>query len=339
MKPHFNAYVVRKEEQGGVKAAVEQLKKEDLPNGDVTVQVQYSSVNYKDGLATLEKGGVVREYPMVPGIDLAGTVEESVSGRFAPGDRVISTGFEPGVSHYGGYSEYARLRSEWLVPLPPGLSEKEAMAIGTAGFTAALSVDALLQAGVTPERGKVLVTGATGGVGSMAVAILAKLGFEVTASTGKKDQEEQLLRDLGASDVISREEADAPAKGAMGKQLWAGVVDPTGGPALAERLKQIQYGGAVAVSGLTGGTAFESTVLPFILRGIQLIGIDSVYCPMERRERLWKLLGGEWKPERALELGIQEISLDQLPQTLETILQGGAVGRTVVNIISDLPSE
>lgn len=162
MKNHFNAYVVRKEEQGGVKAGIEQLKKEDLPNGDVTVQVQYSSVNYKDGLATLEKGGVVREYPMVPGIDLAGTVEESVSGRFAPGDRVISTGFEPGVSHYGGYSEYARLRSEWLVPLPPGLSEKEAMAIGTAGFTAALSVDALLQAGVTPAMGKILVTGATG---------------------------------------------------------------------------------------------------------------------------------------------------------------------------------
>ncbi|WP_145408793.1 acrylyl-CoA reductase family protein [Paenibacillus xylanexedens] len=331
MENTFPAYVVRKEQDGAVKAAIEQLRKEDLPNGDVTLQVQYSSVNYKDGLATIEKGGVVREYPIVPGIDLAGTVEESVSGRFAPGDRVISTGFEPGVSHFGGYSRYARLRSEWLVPLPPGLSEKEAMAIGTAGFTAALSVDAMVQAGVTPEMGKILVTGATGGVGSMAVAILAKLGYEVTASTGKKEQQEQLLRDLGASHVISREEADMPAKGALGKQLWAGVVDPVGGAALAERLKQIQYGGVVAVSGLTGGTAFESTVLPFILRGIQLIGIDSVYCPMERRERLWKLLGDEWKPDRALKLGIQEITWDQLPQTLGAILQGEAVGRTVVN--------
>ncbi|MCM3175381.1 acryloyl-CoA reductase [Paenibacillus sp. MER 99-2] len=331
MENTFPAYVVRKEQDGAVKAAIEQLRKEDLPNGDVTLQVQYSSVNYKDGLATIEKGGVVREYPIVPGIDLAGTVEESVSGRFAPGDRVISTGFEPGVSHFGGYSRYARLRSEWLVPLPPGLSEKEAMAIGTAGFTAALSVDAMVQAGVTPEMGKILVTGATGGVGSMAVAILAKLGYEVTASTGKKEQQEQLLRDLGASHVISREEADMPAKGALGKQLWAGVVDPVGGAALAERLKQIQYGGVVAVSGLTGGTAFESTVLPFILRGIQLIGIDSVYCPMERRERLWKLLGDEWKPDRALELGIQEITWEQLPQTLGAILQGEAVGRTVVN--------
>lgn len=171
----------------------------------------------------------------------------------------------------------------------------------------------------------------------MAVAILAKLGFQVTASTGKKDQEESLLRNLGASEVITREEADAPAKGAMGKQLWAGVVDPTGGPALmGSKTDSIRR--AAAVSGLTGGTAFESTVLPFILRGIQLIGIDSVYCPMERRERLWELLGGEWKPERALELGIREISLDQLPHTLETILQGGAVGRTVVNTISDLPS-
>ncbi|NUU76267.1 acrylyl-CoA reductase family protein [Paenibacillus xylanilyticus] len=339
METIFPAYVVRNDEQGGVKAAVEQLKKEDLPNGDVTVQVQYSSVNYKDGLATIEKGGVVREYPMVPGIDLAGTVEESVSGRFAPGDRVISTGFEPGVSHFGGYSRYARLRSEWLVPLPPGLSEKEAMAIGTAGFTAALSVDALLRAGVTPEMGKVLVTGATGGVGSMAVAILAKLGFEVTASTGKKKEQETLLTDLGASQVISREEADAPAKGAMGKQLWAGVVDPTAGPAMEERLKQIQYGGAAAVSGLTAGSKFESTVFPFIIRGVQLIGIDSVYCPMEQRERLWNLLGGEWKPDRALELGIQEISWAQLPHTLENILQGGAVGRTVVNTMGDVPAE
>ncbi|MGQ8871850.1 acrylyl-CoA reductase family protein [Paenibacillus sp. TSA_86.1] len=335
MKEQFQAYVIRKDASTGVTASIEELKKEDLPNGDVTVRVHYSSVNYKDGLASKENGGVVRNYPMVPGIDLAGIVEESVSGRFAPGDRVISTGFEPGVSHYGGYSEYARLQSEWLVPLPQGLSEKEAMAIGTAGFTAALSVDALLHAGVAPDMGKVLVTGATGGVGSMAITILAKLGFEVTASTGKKQQEEALLRSLGAAEVISREEADAPIKGAMGKQQWAGIVDPTAGPALAERLKQVQYGGAVAVSGLTGGNGFESSVYPFILRGIQLIGIDSVYCPMERRERIWNKLGGEWKPERALTLGIQENTLEQLPHTLENILQGGAVGRTVVRILSE----
>lgn len=335
MKEPFQAYVIRKDDQEGVTANIEPLKKEDLPNGDVTIQVHYSSVNYKDGLASKENGGVVREYPIVPGIDLAGTVEESVSGRFAPGDRVISTGFEPGVSHYGGYSEYARLRSEWLVPLPQGLSEKEAMAIGTAGFTAALSVDALLHAGITPQMGKILVTGATGGVGSMAIAILAKLGFEVTASTGKKQQEEALLRSLGAAEVISREEADAPLKGVMGKQKWAGIIDPTAGPALGERLKQIQYGGAAAVSGLTGGNNFESTVYPFILRGIQLIGIDSVYCPMERRERIWNKLGGEWKPDRALALGVQEITLKQLPHTLTNILQGGAVGRSVVRMLTE----
>ncbi|PYE52112.1 acryloyl-CoA reductase [Paenibacillus barcinonensis] len=335
MKEQFQAYVLRQHDQEGVTASIEQLKKEDLPNGDVTVQIHYSSVNYKDGLATLEKGGVVRQYPMVPGIDLVGTVEESVSARFAPGDRVISTGFEPGVSHYGGYSEYARLQSEWLVPLPQGLSEQEAMAIGTAGFTAALSVDALIHAGISPDMGKILVTGATGGVGSMAIAILAKLGYTVTASTGKKQQEEALLRSLGASEVISREEADAPIKGAMGKQQWAAVVDPTAGPALAERLKQVQYGGAVAVSGLTGGSDFESTVFPFILRGIQLMGIDSVYCPMTKRERIWAKLGGEWKPDRALALGVREITLGQLPHTLENILRGGAVGRTVVRICSE----
>ena len=339
MKEQFQAYVIRKDDQEKVTANIELLKKEDLPNGDVTVQVHYSSVNYKDGLASIEKGGVVRNYPMVPGIDLVGTVEESVSGRFAPGDRVINTGFESGVAHYGGYSVYARLRSEWLVALPQGLSAKEAMAIGTAGFTAALSVDALLQAGITPEAGKILVTGATGGVGSMAIAILSKLGFQVTASTGKKQQEESLLRSLGAVEVITREEADAPVRGAMGKQVWAGIVDPTAGPALAERLKLVQYGGAVAVSGLTGGNDFESTVFPFILRGIQLIGIDSVYCPMERRERIWNLLGGDWKPDRALALGVKEITMEQLPDTLSNILQGGAVGRTVVRVSSQLPME
>ncbi|MEN1984881.1 acrylyl-CoA reductase family protein [Paenibacillus hubeiensis] len=339
MNTSFPAYVVRQDEQGRVHAAIEQLRKEDLPNGDVSVHVQYSSVNYKDGLAAAEKGGVVRHYPMVPGIDIAGVVEESVSGSFAPGDRVISTGYEPGVSHFGGFSRYARLSSEWLVPLPPGLSEKEAMAIGTAGFTAALSVDALLHAGVKPAMGPVLVTGATGGVGSMAVAILSRLGFEVTASTGKKAEQEPLLKRLGAAHVISREEADAPAKGALGKQLWAGIVDPTAGAGLAERLKHVRYGGAAAVSGLTGGPSFESSVFPFILRGVQLIGIDSVYCPMERRERIWKLLGGQWKPERALELGIQEISWAQLPQTLETILKGGAVGRSVLNTMTEPPME
>lgn len=334
IKTPFKAYVVCKDEEG-FRAGIEELTLSDLPEEAVTIQVEYSSVNYKDGLASTENGKVVRAYPIIPGIDLAGTVVSSTDDRFKQGDKVLATGYGLGVQHYGGYSPYAKLPADWLVPLPEGLTTKEAMAIGTAGFTSAMSVEALLQAGVTPEMGPILVAGASGGVGSMAISILAQLGFDVIASTGKKNNEEQLLRQLGANEVISREDAYQKDKGALSPERFAGVIDPVGGSALNSVLASVQYGGAVALSGMTGGNTFESTVFPFILRGVSLVGIDSVYCPQNRRLKLWKLLGKEWKPETALSQGVNEITLEELPHTLSRILEGRAVGRSVVRLIID----
>ncbi|WP_438350221.1 acryloyl-CoA reductase [Paenibacillus sp. FA6] len=327
----FQAFMIRKDDQG-FRSGVETLNIDQLPEGDVTVEVEYSSVNYKDGLANSSEGRIVKSYPFIPGIDLAGTVVESNHPRFQSGDVVLCTGFGLGEVHFGGYSRLARVSGDWLVSLPQGLNSKEAMGIGTAGFTAALSVERLILNGLTPERGPVLVTGATGGVGSVAVNILAQLGFEVVASTGKVDTQSEWLQQLGATLVVSREEIIAPPKGVLAKERWAGVVDPVGGSHLAGLLKTVQYGGGVALSGLTGGGSFESTVYPFILRGIQLLGIDSVYCPMEHRQAIWTKLGAAWKPVKVLEGGITEISLHELPDVLENILQGGAVGRTVVKL-------
>lgn len=325
----FNAFVVRKDESG-FRSGMETLGMEQLPAGDVTIRVSCSGVNYKDGLASIPDGKIVRRYPFIPGIDLAGTVVASDHPSFKEGDEVLCTGFELGVSHEGGFSEYARVKGEWLVPLPSGLSAMEAMGIGTAGFTAGLSVSELIRNGVKPEDGPVLVTGATGGVGSMAVAILARLGYEVTASTGKADAERNWLIEIGARTVISREETEAPSKGALSGERWAACVDPVGGAGLAGLLKQMRYGGAVALSGLTGGTSFDGTVYPFILRGIKLLGIDSVFCPMETRQEIWGKLASEWKPEKALTSGIHEADLRDLPAVLGKILKGGAVGRTVI---------
>jgi acrylyl-CoA reductase (NADPH) len=328
---NFQAFMIHKDEQG-FRSGVETLNLDQLPEWDVTVQVEYSSVNYKDGLANSPDGRIVKSYPFVPGIDLAGTVVESSHPRFQPGDAVLCTGYGVGESHFGGYSRYARVNGDWLVSLPKGLDFKEAMSIGTAGFTAALSVDSLILNGLKTELGPVLVTGATGGVGSVAVSILAQLGYEVVASTGKVDTQREWLQQLGATSVVSREEVIAPTKGVLAKEQWSGVVDPVGGSNVSGLLKMVQYGGGVALSGLTGGSNFENTVYPFILRGIQLLGIDSVYCPMERRQDIWKKLGAEWKPAKLLDGGITEISLHELPGVLETILQGGAVGRTVVKL-------
>ncbi|GIP21520.1 acryloyl-CoA reductase [Paenibacillus sp. J22TS3] len=331
MQSAFRAFVVARDESG-FRAGVEQVGINALPEGDILVRVQYSSVNYKDGLASIPDGKIVQRYPFIPGIDLAGEVIESANGEFSPGDRVLCTGYGLGVSHEGGYAEYARLPAAWLVRLPEGLTAKEAMTIGTAGFTAALSVDRLLRAGLAPENGPVLVTGATGGVGSMAVDILSKLGFEVTASTGKAPQE-ALLRGLGAAEVISRADlAASAAAGALGRERWAAVVDPVGGPGTGELLKVVRYGGAIAVSGMTGGGKFESTVFPFILRGVQLLGIDSVMCPAQLRQSIWDRLAGEWKPVRALKQAVTEVELEQLPQALEAVLAGRSVGRQVVRI-------
>ncbi|GIM47958.1 putative quinone oxidoreductase YhfP [Collibacillus ludicampi] len=326
----FRALVVDKKEDRFT-VEIKSLTFSDLPKGDVTIQVAYSSVNYKDGLAAIPNGNIVRSYPFVPGIDLAGTVISSDDPRFREGDKVLATSYEIGVSHYGGFSQYARIPAEWVVPLPEGLSLKEAMVFGTAGFTAALSIQRLEEFGLHPDLGSVLVTGATGGVGSFAVAMLSKLGYEVVASTGKASEHEYLLR-LGAKQVIPREELIPEKIRPLDKQRWAGAVDPVGGRTLAYILSTLKYGGSVAVSGLTGGSDLQTTVFPFILRGVNLIGIDSVYCPMEIRVNLWKRMATDLKPETLLTDIAQDVTLDELPEVLSRILKGEIRGRTIVKL-------
>ncbi|MDI3257122.1 MAG: acryloyl-CoA reductase [Kyrpidia sp.] len=329
MTTRFRAWVAEKPEDS-VSLNLRERTLDELPAGDVTIRVAYSSVNYKDGLTVSSTGRVARAYPLVPGIDLAGTVTDSKDSRFRAGDEVIVTGYELGVAHDGGFSEYARVPGDWVVPLPEGLSLKEAMVLGTAGFTAALSVYRLEEHGLGPDRGPVLVTGASGGVGSVAVAILAKQGYTVAASTGK-DQAREYLRALGASEVLTREEVSAESRKALEKERWAAAVDPVGGKTLAYLLRTTRYGGAVALSGLTGGGTVETTVYPFILRGVSLLGIDSVYCPMDIRREIWARLAGPWKPAGLGDIGY-EIPMEELPKTLEEILQGKVRGRTVVKL-------
>ncbi|WP_066318976.1 acryloyl-CoA reductase [Bacillus sp. FJAT-29814] len=330
MSEAFKALVVNKQENDFT-VKLQELTLSDLPEGEVLIRVQYSSVNYKDSLASIPEGNVVKSYPMIPGIDFAGVVVSSEDPRFKEGDEVIATSYEIGVSHFGGYSEYARIPAKWVVPLPEGLTLKEAMIIGTAGFTAALSIQRLEENGVTPDKGEVLVTGATGGVGSFAVAILAKLGYQVVASTGKASQHE-FLNQLGAQSVVSREEIYDGKIRALGKQNWAAAVDPVGGEPLASLLSQINYGGSVAASGLTAGVKVPTTVFPFILRGVNLLGIDSVYCPMETRLKIWGRLATDFKPRDMENLLQQEVTLEQLPSVLPTLLKGEATGRTIVKL-------
>ena len=327
---NFKAFMVNKNEEDFT-AEVKILRLEELPAGDVLIKVAYSSVNYKDGLASIQNGKIVRSYPFIPGIDLAGTVVRSDDSRYKEGDEVIATSYEIGVSHYGGFSEFARIPEDWIVPLPEGLSLKEAMVYGTAGFTAALSVHRLEENGLTPEKGKVLVTGATGGVGSVAVAMLAKRGYQVVASTGK-EAEHDYLREIGAAEIISREELAGEKFRPLDKQLWAAAVDPVGGKTLSSILSKLDYNGSVAVSGLTGGTDVPTTVFPFILRGINLLGIDSVYCPMETRKLLWQRMASDLKPEGLLETIQNEVGLEELPGVLSSILKGKNRGRTIVKM-------
>ncbi|MDR7238259.1 NADPH:quinone oxidoreductase family protein [Neobacillus drentensis] len=330
MEESFKAFVVDKRESDFT-VNIKELTIQDLPAGDVLIKVSYSSINYKDGLASTPDGKIVRSYPFIPGIDLAGVVVRSNDARFKEGDEVLATSYEIGVSHFGGYSEYARIPADWVVPLPEGLSLKEAMIYGTAGFTAALSVQRLEENGVTPNKGSVLVTGATGGVGSIAVAILAKRGYHVVASTGKQSEHDFLI-DLGASEILSREDVTGEKIRALDKQLWAAAVDPVGGKTLASILSKINYNGSVAVSGLTGGGDVPTTVFPFILRGINLLGIDSVYCPMETRIALWKRMGTDYKPDHLLKVMTKEVTLEELPSYLSAILKGEARGRTIVRL-------
>ncbi|GGK17782.1 putative quinone oxidoreductase YhfP [Caldalkalibacillus thermarum] len=325
----FRALVVNKTDESFT-VGIETLSLDDLPEGEVTIRVAYSSVNYKDGLAVIPNGKILTRYPMIPGIDLAGTVVRSTDPRFKEGDEVIATSYDIGVSHEGGFSEYARVKADWVVPLPEGLTLKEAMVLGTAGLTAALSVHELEAHGITPDKGPVLVTGATGGVGSLAVAMLAKRGYHVVASTGK-ETEHGYLHQLGAREIIHRQELTPEKIRPLDKRRWAGAVDPVGGKTLAYVLSTMDHGGAVAVSGLTGGTEVNTTVFPFILRGVKLLGIDSAYCPMALRRTIWKRLASDLKPDHLADI-TEEITLDQLPETLDLILQGKLRGRKVVNL-------
>ncbi|ALC82700.1 MULTISPECIES: NADPH:quinone oxidoreductase family protein [Bacillus] len=334
MTQTFDALIVNKHDEKFT-VGIDRLSSKDLPEGEVLIRVHYSSVNYKDSLAAIPNGNIVKKYPFVPGIDLAGVVVSSDDSRFQEGDAVIATSYDIGVSHYGGYSEFARIPADWIVPLPKGLTLREAMIIGTAGFTAALSIQDLEQNHLSPQKGKVLVTGSTGGVGSFAVALLSSLGYEVEASTGK-ESEEDYLKGLGASSIVSRDKVYNGTLKALGKQEWAAAVDPVGGEPLASILSQLQNGGAVAVSGLTAGTKVPTSVFPFILRGIKLLGIDSVYCPMETRMKVWERLATDLKPANLEDFIHQEVTLHELPDALPTLLKGQVRGRTLVKISSNI---
>ena len=330
MSTTFRAYVVNKTDEGFT-SGLRELTQADLPSGEVLIKVAYSSVNYKDGLASIPNGRVVRSYPLVAGVDMSGVVVESSDPHFKPGDEVLATSFDLGVSHSGGFSEYARVKAAWIVPLPKGLTLQEAMALGTAGFTAALAVHQLEKMGLKPQNGPVLMTGATGGLGSIAISICKTLGYTVAASTGK-ESEHAYLRDLGADTILSRQETSAESNRPLEKELWAGSVDAVGGSTLAYLLRTTKPWGSVASCGNTGGPNVSTTVFPFILRGVNLLGIDSAYCPMELRRQIWEHLASDYKPKSLLSTIAHEVPFDELPQALATILKGGVKGRTIVKI-------
>jgi acrylyl-CoA reductase (NADPH) len=299
----------------------------DLPDGDVTIRVDWSSVNYKDALATIPEGQVARISPLVPGVDLAGEVVEGD----AAGTQVLVTGYELGVAHHGGWARYARVPAAWVVPLPDGLSTRQAMILGTAGLTAGLSIHALEQHGLTPDDGPVLVLGASGGVGSTAVGALATAGYEVHAATGKQD-EHDYLRGLGAAGIVDRAEVTAESGRPLESQRWAATVDPIGGAGTAYALRTTTYGGAVAVSGLTAGPKLDTTVLPFILRGVSLLGIDSVMASTEARQAVWNRLATDLRPRGLDDAIAREVDLEGVELVLDALLAGNAVGRTVVRL-------
>jgi NADPH2:quinone reductase len=306
-----------------------QTSLDELSPGDVVIDAEYSSVNYKDALAATGAGKILRKFPLIGGIDVAGTVESSSDSRFRTGDKVVVTGFDLGVAHDGGYSEKVRVPADWIVPLPSGLSTFDAMAIGTAGFTAALSIVEMERNGLTPSRGPVIVTGATGGVGSIGVACLAARGYKVTALT-RKDSEHDYLRSLGAADILSAGTLQMGTK-PLEKTTWAGAIDPVGGDTLAWLTRTMMQGGTIASSGLTGGVELHTTVMPFILRGVKLLGIDSVACPMDVRTEVWRRLGTDLKPA-GLKSIATEIPFQGLPDAFATLLKGGARGRQVVRM-------
>ncbi len=327
----FKALVVEKDEESGkTHAAVKELALEDLPQAEVTVAVEYSTVNYKDGLCIGPGGGLVRNYPHVPGIDFAGTVEASDDARYKPGDKVVLTGWRVGEAHWGGYAQKARVKAEWLVPLPDGMTTRQAMAVGTAGFTAMLAVMALEDHGLVPGHGPVLVTGAAGGVGSVATAILAGLGHEVAAVTGRPEAAEYLTS-LGATQIVARAELNETVKRPLEAETWTGCVDAVGGAMLARVLGQMKYGASVAAVGLAGGAGLPATVIPFLLRGVNLLGIDSVMQPFDNRVRAWERIAGDL-PMDKLEAMIRPAVLEDLPGLGRDILKGQVRGRVVVDV-------
>ena len=329
MKESIRAYVLEGSPDN-VSGRVREFPSVSLPEADVTIRVSYSSINYKDAMVSAGAGKMVRQFPHIPGVDLAGDVEEDRKGRFKKGDKVLVTGYDLGIGKFGGYAEYARVPGEWVVPLPRGLTDWEAMALGTAGFTAMLAVMALERNGLKPERGPVLVTGSTGGAGSIAIDILAAAGFHVAASSGKPDMKDFLTK-LGASEILTREQVVDATPKVLLKETWAGAVDNAGGDTLSYLLRSTLTGGSVALCGLVHGTQLNASVYPFILRGVNLLGIDSVNCAMPRRLEAWSRLAGKDKPRHLRDIG-RTVGLEELPRCFQELLAGGARGRYVVQL-------
>ncbi|MFM2282095.1 MAG: hypothetical protein RLZZ444_4326 [Pseudomonadota bacterium] len=326
----FRALLVEKSAEGAISQSIQELDDSRLPDGNVTVRVDFSTLNYKDGLCLTGQGGLVRTYPHVPGIDFSGTVESSEDSRYKPGDRVVLTGWRVGEAWWGGYATRARVKADWLVPLPDSITARQAMAVGTAGLTAMLAVIALEKAGLSPDKGEVLVTGAAGGVGSVAVAILAKLGYTVAAVTGRPETADY-LRSLGASDIIRRADIADPSPKPLESERWAGAVDSVGGEMLGRVLKQMKYNGVVASIGLAASAAVPSfTVIPFLLRGVSLIGIDSVMRPYAERVAAWNRIAADL-PLETLEAMVTEHGLSDLPDLGHAILSGQVKGRVVID--------
>ena len=327
MVEKFKAFIVDQDENGKVSQEYKTLTKDDLPEGDVLIKVHYSGINYKDALAAQDHNAIVKEYPMVPGIDLAGTIEETNAPGFEVGDKVIATSYDLGVSHYGGFSEYARVKSEWVIELPEGLTLEEAMIYGTAGYTAGLAIEKLEKAGMSIEGNEVLVRGATGGVGTLAMLMLDNLGYDVVASTGRKDVDNQ-LKELVATEVIDRL-PDNDDK-SLASRTWQAAIDPVGGKNLPYIVKRLDNNGSVAVIGMTGGTEFESSVFPFILRGVSIIGIDSVFTPIKLRRRVWRRLARDLKPDQLHDIK-HIISFEDIPDAIEKVINHENTGRIVID--------
>ena len=327
MVEKFKAFVVDQDDNGIVSNSYKELTKDDLPEGDVLIKVHYSGINYKDALATQDHNKIVKQYPMVPGIDLAGTIEETNAPGFEVGDKVIVTSYDLGVSHYGGFSEYARVKSEWVIELPEDLTLEEAMIYGTAGYTAGLAIEQLEKSGMSIEGKEVLVRGATGGVGTISLLMLNNLGYDVIASTGRDDAEEKLKK-LGAKEVIGRlpEDNSKPLE----KRTWQAAIDPVGGENLPYIVKRLDNNGNVALIGMTGGNNFETTVFPFILRGASIIGIDSVFTPIKLRKRVWRRLAKDLKPQQLHDIK-HVVSFDEIPKAIDQVINHNNTGRIVID--------